>query len=204
SPAFLPLLASLFPTLLTRLLADPTPYVQLSATTCLTTAIEHAGDFLGSRIQDAWPEICTLYRRVEKEMHLETRQFGTTTSHRSLTPQTGGRGRGRNTGMKYKMWDALLTFFLGITCHIGLEKGDMEDEMFELLAPCLGSHGVQSQRREEVKRCLGTWNADAVWLVEMREGGRMEEEGRGMGEGERMQMAKKPNVPRWQFADLDV
>lgn len=145
---FLPLTATLFSPILSRLLAPAEPYVTTAAANALAALCEGAGDFLRSRIEDNWADLCGVYWKAERGMRVERKGMG-----------------GRSRGAKWKVWDAVVGLVVTVVEWVGV-GAEMEDGVFEMLG------GWGDAREGEVRRCLERLNADALWLVE--EKGRME------------------------------
>ncbi len=138
---FLPLIATLFPAIITRL-DDPEAYTALAAANTLRVLCECAGDFLAQRVEEEWGRIVKLYARVEKEMREEKRVMG------------------KVRGMKWRVWDAVVGLVLGVVREVGV-SAEMEDGVFEMLGELAGE-------REDVREVLEGLNPDALWLVEER------------------------------------
>lgn len=146
----LPLLATLFPLLFTRL-HDPTPAISAAAAKTLSEACAAGGDFLSSRFDDAWPDLCTLYAKREREFH--------TIEEKSL-------GRNRAGGPRKRTWDSLRGLIIAVVQHVGV-RTQMEDSIFDMLGAHLDVAGV--------RQLLDGLNPDFLWLVEekarMKSGG---------------------------------
>lgn len=146
----LPLLATLFPLLFTRL-HDPTPAISAAAAKTLSEACAAGGDFLSSRFDDAWPDLCTLYAKREREFH--------TIEEKSL-------GRNRTGGPRKRTWDSLRGLIIAVVQHVGV-RTQMEDSIFDMLGAHLDVAGV--------RQLLDGLNPDFLWLVEekarMKSGG---------------------------------
>ncbi len=141
---FLPLTATLFPALLARLLAPAEPYITTAAANALAALCEGADDFLRSRIEDNWADLCGVYWKAERGMRAERKGMGE-----------------RSRGAKWKVWDAVVGLVVAAVEWVGV-AAEMEDGVFEMLG------GWGDARGGEVRRCLEGLNADALWLVEER------------------------------------
>lgn len=141
---FLPLTATIFPALLARLLAPAEPYITTAAANALAALCEGAGDFLRSRFEDSWADLCGVYWTAERGMRAERKAMGE-----------------RSRGAKWKVWDAVVGLLVAVVEWVGVGP-EMEDVVFEMLG------GWGDARAGEVRRCLEGLNADALWLVEER------------------------------------
>lgn len=84
-----------------------------------------------------------------------------------------GKGKGRERGgkeivrqgpkgLKWRAWDAVVRLILVLVREVGVNF-EMEDGVFEMLGEWAGE-------RRDVRDVLEEVNADALWLVELREG----------------------------------
>ena len=140
----LPLLATLFPALFSRL-HSPLPQICIAAATALCAACRSGGDFLASRFEDCWDELQMLYQQHEKDAIAEGKAFG--------------RGEGAG-GMKKRAWVAMRDLLICVVEFVGVRPW-MEDGVFAMLGAQLGALGV--------REVLEGLNADALWLLEERE-----------------------------------
>ena len=172
---FLPIAATLYPPLTTRLFSYNSNskeeeqqqgggegvLVITAAANALRVLCECAGDFLFSRVEEDWVHFEKLYERVEKGMKEEVRVLGK------------GKGKGRDErkeiimrqgpkGLKWKAWDAVVRLLLVLAREVGVSP-EMEDGVFEMLGGWAGE-------RKDVREVLEEVNADALWLVELKEG----------------------------------
>lgn len=138
----LPLLATLFPLLLSRL-HDPNPPISIAAADALAAACRAGGDFLASRFEDCWPELLSLYARRERDMRTE---------RKSLGPRGGG--------VKTRACERLRDLIATVTRYVGV-RAAMEDGVFDTLAPW----AVEVQ---DVRDLLEGLNPDRFWLVRER------------------------------------
>lgn len=137
----LPLLATLFPLLFTRL-HDPNPAISAAAAGTLSEACAVGGDFLSSRFDDAWPDLCNLYAKREREFH--------TIEEKLL-------GCNRAGGPRKRSWDSLRGLIIAVVQHVGVRM-QMEDSIFDMLGAHLNVAGV--------RQVLESLNPDFLWLVE--------------------------------------
>ena len=164
---FLPIAATLWPAISTRLYhtTDNEPSTILAAANALATLCKCAGDFLASRVEEDWEQLCRVYRRVEMAMREEVRVQG----------KGMGRGKGKGMGkeivraaggrgMRWRAWDAVAALLLVVVRDVGVTF-DMEDGVFEML-------GWVALEREDVRGVLEMLNADALWLVEQKARGK--------------------------------
>ncbi|RPB04205.1 ARM repeat-containing protein [Choiromyces venosus 120613-1] len=142
--AFLPLVNDIWPALLNRLFEDE-PYVTVAAAEAISTLARECGDFISSRIADAWPGI----KRV----------FGN--SLRRWEREGGGRSGGGGGmgvyGPGYKVFDALCGMLATVVefCRVG-------DEVVDDVCGIMG--GERLALREDLKVALEGANPEAVWL----------------------------------------
>ena len=84
-------------------------------------------------------------------------------------------------GLKWKAWDAVVRLLLVLVREVGVSP-EMEDGVFEMLGGWAGSRG-------DVRSVLEEVNADALWLVEVKE---------GRVEG----LVRPEGVGGWEFRDV--
>lgn len=149
--SFLPIAATLWPYVTTRLFNDDEPYILLSAVNALTALCSSAGDFLASRIDDDWGKLRVLYLKAEKGMHEEMRA------------QKGVKG------MRWRVWEAIIDLFMVCLKDVGVTDETM-DEVFELLGSVMKEAKLKGPREKEVRQCLEDLDADRLWLLEMEDG----------------------------------
>ena len=137
----LPLLATLFPLLFTRL-HDPNPAISAAAAGTLSEACAVGGDFLSSRFDDAWPDLCNLYAKRKREFN--------TIEEKLL-------GCNRAGGPRKRSWDSLRGLVIAVVQHVGVRM-QMEDSIFDMLGEHLDVEGV--------RQVLEGLNPDFLWLVE--------------------------------------
>ena len=137
---FLPIAATLWPVTSIRLYdsKDNEPSTTLAAANALSILCKCAGDFLASRVEDDWDQVCKLYRRVEKEMKEESRI------------QSKGKDKGNEIakistgrGVRWKAWNAVVGLLLVTVRDVGVTS-EMEDGVFEML-------GWLALEREDVR-----------------------------------------------------
>jgi hypothetical protein len=167
--SFLPLVNTLWPVLLPRL-QDPEAYVVSNTLDILALMCEHAGDFMRSRIEDAWGTFNKVYRRTKN------RSDGPIDNQLLASPSNGVGGIGvgmRNLSVHaapapnaYRpelyvdaptrmIWNSLVTLLCAIASHVTIND-ERFDEIMKMLDPVL--------EREDVRRALEMCNVDAIWL----------------------------------------
>lgn len=152
---FLPIAATLWPVTSIRLYdsKDNEPSTTLAAASALSILCKCAGDFLASRVEDDWDQVCKSYRRVEKEMKEESRtQSKVKGKGNEIAKASTGRG------MRWKAWNAVVGLLLVTVRDVGVTS-EMEDGIFEML-------GWLAFEREDVRDVLEMLNADTLWLIE--------------------------------------
>ena len=152
---FLPIAATLWPVTSIRLYdsKENEPSTTLAAANALSILCKCAGDFLASRVEDDWDQVCKSYRRVEKEMKEESRtQSKVKGKENEIAKASTGRG------MRWKAWNAVVGLLLVTVRDVGVTS-EMEDGIFEML-------GWLAFEREDVRDVLEMLNADTLWLIE--------------------------------------
>lgn len=142
--AFLPVINDIWPVIVKRLY-DPEPYVSIAAADAVSTICERAGDFMSSRIESEWHELCNLYGGVHRKLQAEKR---------------GSSGRGTYTPA-YQTWDALVKVLVTILSSVRIEAG-MEDDIFDML-------GDYIDVRQDIREAITYLNPDAAWLETQRQ-----------------------------------
>ena len=141
---FLPLVNDIWPVVVKRLY-DPEPYVSVAAAGAVSTMCECAGDFISSRIESEWHDLCSLYWKVHRKLQAE---------------KSGSGGRGTYTPA-YQMWDALVKLLITLLNFVRLEA-EMEEDIIDML-------GVYISTRPDVREALTSLNPDAAWLEAERQ-----------------------------------
>lgn len=164
--SFLPLINTLWPTLLPRL-EDGEAYVVASALDVVGLLCEHAGGFMRSRIDSAWP--------ILKKLHARTRRNTLASAHGQKMKSMKREDLSRIAGNKDHtvpsanetsttvyidaptriIWDALERLLCTISAHIHIPS-EAFDDVLDMLSPVLAT--------PHVKAALDKRNADAVWL----------------------------------------
>ena len=100
-----------------------------------------------------------LYEKVERGMKEEMRVLG------RGKVKAGGKAiimRPGPKGFKWRAWDAVVRLLLVLVREVGVSP-EMEDGVFEMLGGWAGERG-------DVRGVLEEVNADALWLVEVKDG----------------------------------
>lgn len=167
--SFLPLIHTLWPVLLPRL-QDPEAYVVSNALDIVALMCEHAGDFMRTRIEDAWELIRKVYRRTKQQNN--TRRRGGDGASPSLKLKAIETGMGKlsmdlqTTSETFRpelyvdaptrmIWNSLVNLLCTIAQFVTVGEARF-DEMLDMLDPVLGT--------DRVYQALEYCNADAVWL----------------------------------------
>jgi hypothetical protein len=122
---------------------------------------EHAGEFMRTRIEDAWDIFGRIHRRTKQR---EDRRGGTQSLLTGL--DTGMKGLSVSTPSAYRpemyidaptkmIWNSLVGLLCVIVEHVTI-RDERFDEVLDMMDPVL--------QREDVKRAMERCNADAVWL----------------------------------------
>jgi hypothetical protein len=202
--SFLPLINTLWPVLLPRL-QDPEAYVVSNALDIVALMCEHAGDFMRTRIEDAWDLIRKVYKRTKqhdsrgnsKSPSLNISAIDTSMSRLSIGPLAGtdlSRPELYIDAPTRMIWNSLVGLLCAIAEHVTVREERFE-EMLDILDPVLG--------RADVREALECCNTDAVWL-------RLYKKRKQSAGGERTgaDLAAKAHVivgrlpvgkPHWQF-----
>jgi hypothetical protein len=163
--SFLPLINTLWPVLLPRL-QDPEAYVVSNALDIVALMCEHAGDFMRTRIEDAWDLIRKVYKRTKqyesrgssKSPSLNISAIETSITRLSMGPSTDtdlSRPEMYVDAPTRMIWNSLVGLLCSIAKHVTIREERLE-EMLDVLDPVLG--------RADVRQALECCNADAVWL----------------------------------------
>lgn len=164
--SFLPLINTLWPVLLPRL-QDPEAYVASNALDILALMCEYAGDFMRTRIEDAWEIFGKIWKRTKQR---EDRRGNSKSLLTGL--ETGINNMSVSSNSTYRpelyvdaptkmIWNSLVGLLCAIAGHVTI-RDERFDEMLEILEPVL--------EREDVRRALEMCNADAVWLKLYKKG----------------------------------
>lgn len=141
---FFPVINDIWPVVVKRLY-DPEPYVSIAAADAVSAICERAGDFMSSRIESEWHELCNLYWEVHRKLQAEKR---------------GSSGRGTYTPA-YQTWDALVKVLVTIISSVRIEAG-MEDDTIDML-------GDYIDVRQDIREAITCLNPDAAWMETERQ-----------------------------------
>lgn len=191
SNTFLPFLAKLWPDLLPRL-SDPVAYVQLAAAKCTEQAIGYSDGFLGSRVEESWSVIMEVWRKAGGASAAHGWSQAKLPARAQAVTRTNNIGRDGKGRLLQALQDMLLTIAETMTL-----EGEMEDQVIEMMAPCMSERGERGRRVREVLEMV---NADAVWLWEMTRRANEAVEGGEDGKLEGL-IDERPVVEGWDLVD---
>jgi hypothetical protein len=163
--SFLPLINTLWPVILPRL-QDLEAYVVSNALDIVALMCEHAGDFMKTRIEDAWDLIRNVYKRTKrhdsrgnsKSPSLNISMIETGMTKLSMGPSTDielSRPELYVNAPTRMIWNSLVGLMCVIMKHVTVREERLE-EILSMLDPVL--------ERSDVREALECCNADAVWL----------------------------------------
>lgn len=194
--SFLPLVNSVWPAIVPRLLAKDEdasydmPYTVHAAANTIAAICRTAGNFMASRIEDVFSDMEALFRRVysgvtpskkpqRKPASTRTGATGADiiNSHdeRLNHPQQVGGSGGPFTMAQYssatttssgRILDGLVSLFVCILRNVRISE-DNADRLFEMLASLMNMPG-----KEGIQASLKEYNEDAVWLIEQHKDSR--------------------------------
>jgi hypothetical protein len=196
--SFLPLINTLWPVLLPRL-QDPEAYVVSNALDVLALMCEHAGDFMRSRIDDAWDVLGKVWKRTKGRQNRRVNNTSSLSSSLKIASvETGFKDLSISTTPAYRpelyvdaptrmIWNSLVSLLCAVAGNVTI-KDERLDEVFDMLDPVL--------ERGDVKEALEVCNADMVWL-------RMYKKSRMAGIGKGVAMDKVPmGRKEWDFVKI--
>lgn len=174
--SFLPLINTLWPEVISRL-DDSEPHVVSSALDIIALLCENARDFMRSRVLQLWPGLVEMHEKIAKDIvqvaRPRDRSIEQSTSARPGTVMPSAMSLNRalvrmqqspadysDTSLRTK-WRSLVHAITSIVEHVELTPGQF-DEAVSMLEPVI--------EETEVRRALEKQNADAVWLIRMRNG----------------------------------
>ncbi|KAF1927291.1 uncharacterized protein M421DRAFT_65303 [Didymella exigua CBS 183.55] len=172
--SFLPLVNTLWPVLLPRL-QDREAYVVASTLEVIGVMCEHAGGFMRSRIEAAFPVLRAVHKRTQEraskgqdrkpqstgggshagaiETHFQSLSIS---AHHPTNLDSSLDTHALYSSTPTRMiWDALVSCLCAIAAHVGIR-----DEHFELVLDMLDP----VLARPDVRQALDKANADALWL----------------------------------------
>ena len=167
--SFLPLINTLWPVLVPRL-QDPEAYIVSNALDIVALMCEHAGDFMRTRIEDAWDIIRKVHRRTKHQSDsrkqsnsigpgslkisaIETGMNSLSIDKKSLTDLY--RPELYVDAPTRMIWNSLVSLLCTIARFVTV-KDERFDEMLDILDPVL--------ERQDVREALDACVPDAVWL----------------------------------------
>lgn len=203
--SFLPLINTLWPVLLPRL-HDSEAYIVSNSLDIISLMCEHAGEFMRTRIEDAWDSIMRVYKST-KQNHIRgpasksgaadiatiVRGMNSITMETSKDSTAMSRPELYVDAPSRMIWNSLVNLFSAIARHVTL-KEERFDEMLNVLEPVLG--------KQDVREALERSNADAVWLRMYKMALRRGEGGAGLKLAERRELGigKVPvGMGKWRF-----
>ncbi|KIW80111.1 hypothetical protein Z517_06726 [Fonsecaea pedrosoi CBS 271.37] len=181
---FLPLVNSIWPAVVSRLLAgsDPgaanAPYIVKDAALTVAEICRAAGDFMSSRIEEVFDELEILFEKtyssvvgikkrqkaitIPEMKELEsptslTRSIQKTHEAISSSDQTSLAPYGGMRSSDAQILEALVSLLITILEHVRISE-DNVDKVFMLLGPLIHT--------ERVRQALQKSNEDAVWLID--------------------------------------
>ncbi|USP77608.1 hypothetical protein yc1106_04882 [Curvularia clavata] len=174
--SFLPLIDTLWPVLLPRL-QDPEAYIVSNALDTIALMCEHAGDFMRTRIDEAWHVIQKVHKRTS--VHSSTSKVSNKDAPTLHTGKIEADMRSLSIVAKPKadlsrpeayvdapsrmIWNSLIRLLCAIAKHV-TTRAERFEEMLDILDPVL--------ERSDVRKALECSNADAVWLRLYKKGRR--------------------------------
>lgn len=188
---FLPLVNSLWPAIVPRLLSSKEgslpemPYNIQAAADTVSIICRAAGDFLSSRIEGIFSDLEGLFKRLSVAVVASNkRQIASSTTngirtnlgnHHTVQVQIGN-GRdidhsafssgGAARTMDGQILDALVALFVAILQNVRMSE-DNADRIFDMLGPFVSVPGNAA-----VSEALLEYNEDVVWLMKKNHGGR--------------------------------
>ncbi|EXJ75799.1 uncharacterized protein A1O5_00306 [Cladophialophora psammophila CBS 110553] len=182
---FLPLVNTIWPAVVSRLLAkeDPTTpnaaYIIRAAAVTIAAICDAAGNFMSSRIEQLFDELENLFKKTyssvvtstkrekpismlsmkRSELVISTRN-STQLNHEDSTPPRQASMVPYSAVFRSsdgQVLEALVTLLVSILRHVQISE-DNVDRIFALLAPLMHT--------ERVRQALLDYNEDVVWLIE--------------------------------------
>ncbi|KAL6150357.1 hypothetical protein ACJBU6_10654 [Exserohilum turcicum] len=208
--SFLPLINTLWPVLLPRL-HDPEAYVVTNALDTMALMCEYAGDFMRTRIEDAWDIIARVHKRTKTRDNsskpndrsaamLSTVRMEAGMKKLSMDPQSTtdlSRPELYVDAPTRMIWNSLVNLLCAIAKHVTVRAERFED-MLDILDPVL--------TLVHVREALDHSNADAVWLrlyKKSRQAGIKQHSTSGAVAQTQRMLAKVPiGKPHWHFVQI--
>ena len=179
--AFLPLVNSLWPVVITRL-HDSESFIVIEACHTLSGFCEAAGDFLSSRFKTEWNDglrdwcrrmkrnattsIGYAPRRIDsasksKDVSIPVYSDGQVVAKATTVEARPSGGLGQHASPA-RIWEAVIKLLTSIVTYVQIDAG-MFDDILELLADAL-------EKSQTVREALEAVNGDAVWLLRYERG----------------------------------
>lgn len=168
--SFLPLINTLWPVLLPRL-EDSEAYIVSNALDIITLMCTHAGNFMRSRIEEAWSTLIKIHERIGRrsaDRKAAGRNQNKMTRRSELSSITSMKSIGTTTSdldvirpdlytdtPTRMIWNSLVRVLCAVSSYINIHEVYFAD-VLELLDPLLDVR--------DVKKALDKRNPDAVWL----------------------------------------
>ncbi|CAO2651463.1 Nn.00g040330.m01.CDS01 [Neocucurbitaria sp. VM-36] len=167
--SFLPLINTLWPVLLPRL-QDPEGYIVSNTLDIVALLCEHAGDFMRTRIDDAWSIIRKVHRRTKNQTDNRSKAGGLLSTSFNMSAIEANmtklsmdpvptpdlfRPELYVDAPTRMVWKSLVEMLCAIAKHVAVRE-ERFDEMLDMLDPVL--------EKTDVRKALEQCNADAVWL----------------------------------------
>lgn len=167
--SFLPFIHTIWPVLVHRT-EDPEAYVVAAALKVIESLVQHAGDFVKSRIEELWPYLRQLLQRRILTMNskdpiditsltkkLQIASITKLVSSKSIGSATDNQQHFYVQAPTRLLWNSLVSLLSRIVTEVPITEGTF-DEMLEVLLPVVEQDGA-------VRSALETRNPDAVWLA---------------------------------------
>jgi hypothetical protein len=208
--SFLPFINTLWPALLPRL-QDPEAYIVSNTLDVVALVCEHAGNFMRTRIEDAWDLLRKVYKRTKQQDNHSKGGSSRTTSLSISAVQTSMTKLSVKSPTNIDLsqpelyvdapsqmiWNSLVNLLCAIAKHVTVREERFE-EILDTLDPVLG--------KSEVRAALEYSNADAVWLRLYKKNNQNEGEKRSASNSSDKAyalMSKLPaGKPHWHFIRL--
>ncbi|EUC48004.1 hypothetical protein COCMIDRAFT_88628 [Bipolaris oryzae ATCC 44560] len=213
--SFLPLINTLWPVLLPRL-QDPEAYIVSSTLDTIALICEHAGNFMRTRVDDAWHLIQKVHKRTNTQSGINKSTIKSTQAVRAGRIETDMMSLSISANPTTELsrpevyidipsrmiWNSLVKLLCTIAEHVTV-RAERFEEILDMLDPVLES--------KNVRQALACSNADAVWLRLYKKSRRDESgkqsiipvSGPGAAVQKRMIFGKVPaGKPHWQFVRI--
>ncbi|KAF1847565.1 uncharacterized protein K460DRAFT_281540 [Cucurbitaria berberidis CBS 394.84] len=209
--SFLPLINTLWPVLLPRL-QDPEGYIVSNTLDIVALMCEYAGDFMRTRVEDAWDIIRKVYRRTKHQTDSRSKggslistSLSISTIETSMTKLSMDSAPTRDLfrpelyvdAPTRMVWKSFVDLLSAIAKHVTVRE-ERFDELLDMLDPVL--------ERSDVRQALEQCNADAVWLrlyKKIKRNSLQKSSGSRLSDDTFTSTRKVPvGRPHWQFVRL--